>query len=287
MLARPPINVHAMIREVPQHTSAMLPESHWPIRHFEGSANIGFQLLKYINRHIDRRFVSPAVYGRYLGHLRRMVLAEVIQAFERFLKEVAAVCADHLAPYTLDDRFDEFAPKRTEQIAAFVTSASIGRALCESDTWLSNKTINDRFRSLLKTPFGLDWEYLFPGPGQGTILQQQRAATLAILWQIRHNLAHNVGVMTHSDAMKLRMLVGGPVPADCRLAPSMEDLRYVKRFLFETANEINQRVGTRLAALLDVFHQADATLFDAEARANEVSQQFAVSLTISGHVGVP
>jgi hypothetical protein len=26
----------------------------------------------------------------------------------------------------------------------------IGRALCESDTWITNKTINDRFRALLK-----------------------------------------------------------------------------------------------------------------------------------------
>jgi hypothetical protein len=216
-----------------------------------------------------------------------MVLAEVLQGFERFLKELAAVCADHLAPFTLDDRFDEFAPKRTEQIAAFVTSGSIGRALCESDTWLSNKTINDRFRSLLKEPFGADWEYLFPGPGQGTKPQQQRAATLAILWQIRHNLAHNVGVMTHSDAMKLRMLVGGPVPSDCRLAPTTDDLRYVKRFLSETATDVNQRVGNRLAVLLTIFQQADSTLFDAQARANEVSQQFAFPVTISGRAGTP
>jgi hypothetical protein len=216
-----------------------------------------------------------------------MVLAELLQSFERFLKALAAVCADQLAPYTLDDRFDQFAPRRTEQIAAFVTSGSIGRALCESDTWLSNDTINKRFRSLLKAPFGADWEYLFPGPGQGTIPQQQRAATLAILWQVRHNLAHNVGVLTHSDAMKLRMLVGGPIPAERRLSPTAEDLRYVKRFLAETATEVNRRVGTRLAELLGAFHATDPALFDAQAKANEVSQRFAFPVTISSHVGVP
>jgi hypothetical protein len=263
----------------------MLPHADCPVLHYEESVNVGLLLLDYLGTHIDPTTVYPAVYDRHFGQLRRMVLADFLESFERFLKELAAVCADHLAPYTLDDRFDEFAPKRTEQIAAFVTSASIGRALCESDTWISNKTINDRFRSLLKTPFGADWEYLFPGPGQGTVPQQQRAATLAILWQIRHNLAHNVGVVTHSDAMKLRMLVGGPVPADRRLAPTTEDLRYVKRFLSETATDVNQRVGARLAVLLEGFHQADPALFDAQARANEVSRQFAFPLTISGHVG--
>jgi hypothetical protein len=276
-----------MVRSVLQHTAPMLPGADSPIRHFEASTNVGELLLDYIGSHIDQARVYRAVYDRRLGDLRRMVLAEVLESFERFLKEVATVCSDHLAPYTLDDRFDEFAPKRTEQIAAFVTSSSIGRALCESDTWLTNKTINDRFRSLLKTPFGPDWEYLFPGPGQGTAPQRERAATLAILWQIRHNLAHNVGVITHSDSMKLRMLVGGPVPAGQRLAPTTADLRYVKRFLSETATEVNQRVGTRLAELLDGFLQADPTLFDAQARANEVSQRFAISLTIGGHAGVP
>src|SRR5439155_14401511 len=137
----------------------------------------------YIIDHINADDVYPAVYNRHLGQLRRMVLAEMLESFERFLKELATVCADQLAPYTLDDRFDEFAPRRSEQIAAFVTSGSIGRALCESDTWISNDTINKRFRSLLKAPFGADWEFLFPGSGQGTNPQQQRAATLAILWQ--------------------------------------------------------------------------------------------------------
>lgn len=285
-MPRPPINLHEMVRAVLQHTSPMLPEAHQPIQHFETSANVGFALLDYIKGHIAPHTVYQAVYDRHIGHLRRMVLAELLESFERFLKELATVCADQLAAYTLDDRFDDFAPRRTEQIAAFVTSGSIGRALCESDTWISNDTINKRFRSLLKMPFGPDWEYLFPGAGQGTASQRQRAATLAILWQLRHNLAHNVGMLTHSDSMKLRMLVGGPVPADRRLSPIAEDLRYVKRFLTETATDVNQRVSTRLAALLEVFHLADAVLFDAQARANEVSQLFTFPVTINGHVGV-
>jgi hypothetical protein len=275
-----------MVRGVLQHSTPLPPEADCPIRHFEASANIGLSLIKYIDDHIGLDSVYEAVYDRHLGHLRRMVLAELIESFERFLKELASVCVDYLAPYAADDRFDEFVPKRGDQIAVFVNARSIGKALCESDTWIKNKTINDRFRSLLRTPFGADWKYLFPDVSQAPAAERDRAATLAILWQLRHNLAHNVGVITQSDSMKFRVLVGGPVQADRKLAPLTEDLRYVKRFLSETATHTNQRIGTRLAALLGQYHAADTGLFDAQATANEVSQRFAFSVTVDGCVGV-
>ncbi len=176
-------------------------------------------------------------------------------------------------------------PNRLQPLSAPAPS-EIGKALCESDTWLSNETINKRFRSLLKVPFGADWEYLFPGPDQQPAAERERAATLALLWQIRHNLSHNVGAITHSDAMKFRMLVRGPVVAERRLFPAEEDIRYVKRFLSETATHTNQRVGTRLAWLLEGFHAADSSLFDPQAKANEVSRCLAFPVTIHGHVGV-
>ncbi len=286
-LPRPAINLHQMVRQILQHTSPLLPEASCPIQHFERSTNIGLSLIKYINGHIAPDAVYENVYNRHLGHLRRMVLAELIESFERFLKELASVCVDFLAAFTMDDRFDEFVPKRGGQIAAFVNAGSIGKALCESDTWLNNDTINKRFRALLKDPFGTDWEFLFPGPSQAPVAERERAATLAILWQLRHNSAHNVGVLTHSDSMKLRILVGGPVAADRRLSPSSKDLRYVKRFLSETATSVNGRIGLRLAHLLDRLHVADSTLFDAQAKANEVSRSFALSVAIHGRVGVP
>jgi hypothetical protein len=50
---RPPTNLHQMVRAVLQHTSPMLPEADCPVLHFEGSANVGLLLLKYIGKHID------------------------------------------------------------------------------------------------------------------------------------------------------------------------------------------------------------------------------------------
>lgn len=281
----PLINLHQRVRDVLQHTSSSVLETDCPIKHFEQLSNTGHLLIKYVDDHISPQDVYRSVYERHLGHLRRMVLAELIESFEGFLKEIAALCIDHLAPYVVDDRFDEFMP-RGERIAAFVNAKSIGKALCESDTWLKNKAINDRFRNLLKTPFGNSWEFLFPEANQQPVAEQDRAKTLAILWQIRHNLAHNVGVVTHSDAMKFRMLVGGRVPTDCRLAPTTEDIRYVKRFLAETATSINQRIGLRLAELLTAFHQQDPDLYDAQEKADEISRQFALALSVNAHTGI-
>jgi hypothetical protein len=281
---RPPIDLDQCVRDLLQHASPGFVEPDCPIRRFEQLSNTGDALIKYIQDHIEPKDVYEAVYDRHLGHLRRMVLAELIEAFEGFIKDIAALCIDHLAPYVADDRFDEYMP-RGSRIAAFVNAKSIGKALCESDTWLKNETINERFRQLLKTPFGNPWEHLFPQETQTPVGERNRAKTLSVLWQIRHNLTHNVGVVTHSDSMKFRMLVQAKVPVECRLAPTLEDLRYVKRFLVETATHTNERIGQRLVELLTSFHGADADLFDAKEVANKVSRQFALPLSVGTEVG--
>ncbi len=280
-------NLHRMVRKVLTHVLPLLPEADCPIRHFEASANGGFRLLNYIVEHIDPEDVYAAVYERHLGHIRRMFLAEMIESFERFLKELAAVCVDSLAPYSLDDRFDEFLPRRGDTIAAFVHAKSIGKALCESDTWINNKAINDRFSALLQSPFGAKWESLFPSPNDKPIAVRERSATLAILWQVRHNLAHNLGVITHSDAKRFRVMIGGPVENDCRLAPDTEDLRHIKRFLSESAEQVNIRVGKRLAELLTAYHASDLGLFDAKSEADALSRRLDFSVTIDGQAGIP
>ena len=139
----------------------------------------------------------------------------------------------------------------------------------------------------MKEPFGELWEFLFPNEKQQPTAERERARTVAILWQVRHTITHNVGVLTESDTSKLRFLVKAPVVSENVLAPTKEDIRYVKRFLFETAQHTNQRISGRLAELLTEIHQDDSTLFDAQAKADAISQQFGIPLTISGHAGNP
>ncbi len=282
-MARRATDLHRKVRDVLGHTVPLIAEADRPIVHYESSANAGQVLLQYLGNHID----GKAVYEGHFGHLRRMVLAELIESFEQFLKALAAVCIDFLAPYTADDRLDGFVPNRGDKIAAFVNAPSLGKALCEPDTWLTNATINKRFASLLKAPSGADWESLFPQANQTPVAERPRAATLALLWQVRHNLAHNVGVLTRSDAMKLRVLSGGAVLEGGRLSPSADDIRYVKRFLDESADATNRRIGARLADILTGFHAADPGLFDAQVGADAIARKFAIPVTVNGRVGTP
>ena len=285
-MGRHAIDLNIKVREVLHNTVPLIAEADRPLVHFESTANAGTVLLKYIDNHMEATGVYNAVYERHFGHLRRLILAELIQSFEQFLKALAAACIDFLAPYPADDRLDAFVPSRGDKLAAFVNAASLGRALCEPDTWLSNATINSRFAKLLKSPAGADWESLYPQSNHLPVSERPRASTLAVLWQIRHNLAHHVGVLTLSDSMKLRILSGGPVAVNCRLSPSADDIRFVKRFLSETAASTNRRVGFQLAAILTEFHRADPTLFAAQLKANELAQKLTIAVTVDGFAGV-
>jgi hypothetical protein len=215
-----------------------------------------------------------------------MALANLIESFERFLKELASVCIDALVGQVGDDQFDEFSAKGS-QLAFHLSAGSVGKALCESDTWLTNKTINERFKRLLKSPFGDNWENLFPEENQPPQGERTQAKTLSILWQIQHTITHNVGVVTGSDAAKLRMLVKGGVAPDRILNPAKPDVLFAMRFLLDVAQSVNQRVGTRLETLLDGLHGDNPALFGAQDMADRVSRQLGFSININGSTGVP
>jgi hypothetical protein len=61
----------------------------------------------------------------------------------------------------------------------------------------------------------------------------------------------------------------------------------MKRFLVEAAQQTNGRIGRRLAQLLTEILDGDATLFDAQDKANTISRQFGIALTVKGKVGRP
>ncbi len=241
--------------------------------------------LKYVEGHLARAGFYSSVYDRHLANLCRMSLASLVECFERFLKELAVLCIDSLVAFVNDDRFDEFSAKGG-QIAFHLTAGSIGKALCESDTWLTNKTTNERFKKLLKLPFGENWESLFPEENQSPPGERDRARTLSILWQVRHTITHNVGVITGSDAGKLKMLVKADVESSRILNPGNHDIIYVKRFLSETAQAVNVRVGNRLAQVLTILHADNPALFDSLDKANSISKELGFPVTIDSSLGV-
>ena len=69
------------------------------------------------------------------------------------------------------------------------------------------------------------------------------------------------------------------------IAPTRDDIRYLKRFLDETADRSNRRIGARLAELLTELHGADPTLFTPQETANAVTGTFGFVLTVAGAAG--
>jgi hypothetical protein len=94
-----------------------------------------------------------------------------------------------------------------------------------------------------------------------------------------------VGVITQSDAIKLRLLVRATVPSMRVIAPIRDDIRYLKRSLDETAERSNHRIGERLAELLTEIHVKDPTLFDLQETADTVSKTFGFALSVGGVSG--
>jgi hypothetical protein len=285
MAGRPSIDLNQKVRDLLTHTVRLGAEN-VPIRNFEERTNACFNLIKYVDDHVSSQSIYQAVYDRHMSLLHRMVLVSLVETFERFVKEIAVVCVDSIAPVTIDDRFRVFSPTGGSLATQFNTG-SVGRAMCESDTWLSNGPINERFRHVLKPHFGDPWEYLFPTEKKPPARERERASTLAILWQVRHNITHNTGVLTDSDARRLTLLVKAEVKSGNTINPSLSDLRYVKRFLVETAKHTNDRIGRRLAGLLTERHQDDATLFDPQQWSDRISLSFQQALTIDGVSGTP
>jgi hypothetical protein len=216
-----------------------------------------------------------------------MVLVNLVETFERFLKELASACVDHLANHVLDDRFNAFKIQGSGLASHFGT-ATLGKSLCESGVWLDCDEVSERFRKLLCDPFQPGGSFfLFPKQGQQPAGEIWRFAVLGLVWQLRHTVVHNVGIITQSDAVKLRLWARQPVESPRVLSPTREDIRYLKRFLDETAQSCNTRVGERLAELLTTLHGSDPTLFVPQQKANEVTRTFGSPLTVAGAIGVP
>jgi hypothetical protein len=137
---------------------------------------------------------------------------------------------------------------------------------------------------LLADPFEAGDFWLFPKTSQPPAAERGRYEILSILWQVRHTIVHNVGVITKSDAIKLHLLVQEPVPSPKVLVPNRDDVFYVKRFLDETAKRANDRVGQRLAELLTTLGAANPTLIKPQQTADSLGKLFGIKLTVLGKV---
>ena len=288
-MPRPAFNTLAQgrIAVIAEHTEDLPIVAEVPSEHFGRTSSDSWNLLVYLERNLNRTNIYGTAYGRHMARVNKMVLLSLCAAFERFLKELAAVCVDHLALRVLDNRLDELS-QRGSTFAAHFEAHALGRAMCESVTWLDCDEVNIRFRKILSLDDPNDRFYVFPEKGnQLPTAEQWRYRTMSNLWQLRHTIAHNDGVITRSDALKLRLLIKAPVESPKVICPTKDDIRSVKRFLEETADSINSRVADRLASCLEQLYDADNSLFVPATEAAALAPKFKRPVTIAGQTVNP
>jgi hypothetical protein len=280
-----PADYATRIKAILQSVQLLPDEAKAPILHYRRAVADVWGSLGYVDRLVAERERYQAVVDRHLGRLRGMALVNLVEAFERFLKEVAAECVDRLADLVIDDRFNEF-PVQGASLASHFGSGSPGRALCESLLWLNCKDINDRFRKLLSEPLQPGTFYLFPKDNQQPADQTWRHDLVSLIWQIRHTSVHNVGVITRADAIKLRVLSKSKVDAPRMLVPTRIDLRWLKAFLDDTVEVSNKRIGERLAELLTTIHTNSGAPFPPQTMADLLAAGFRLPLVVVGATGI-
>ena len=68
-----------------------------------------------MDRNVARVNHYSKPFDRHMSRLHGMALANLVGAFERFLKELAVVCVNELSEFSLDGRLDEFSLKEASQ----------------------------------------------------------------------------------------------------------------------------------------------------------------------------
>lgn len=280
----PKLDFSKLISQLPEHLGDMPVESARPIEHFGLDADGYWNLLRYFDRNTIEGY--PAPRERHAIRLRSMVVLGFVETFERFLKEIAAVCVDQLAGRVLDDRFSVLSVN-ARAVAAHFEEKTLGKALCEADTWLNSSDINSRFGRLLAGPFQKPSFKFLPDPDQKKDPDHWRRISLDILWQLRHSIAHNAGVITRSDAAKLRLLRRAAVEGHKILQLTNGDVWYVKLFLDDLASWANARIVARLAELLTEIHADDSSLFASSEVADALAQLFRENVVVAGAAGIP
>lgn len=286
-MPRPPIDLGRYIRLIPEHVSPLPAEAYAPVLHYNRAANDSWNLLLYTERNLRGPHVYAAARDRHLESLRVMILLSLVEAFERFLKELAAVCIDQVGQLIPDDRLDIF-NTRGATVALHLGTGTLGKVLCESSTWCDCDDANERFRRVLADPYDKGTFYVFPKQAN-----QQPASlrgtyeTMSIVWQLRHAIVHNRGVITASDALKFRLLCRRVVAGPRQLVPTHADVWYVKLFLDETTETINAEVGCRLADLLTLLYARDSSLFNPADKAQQVADLLREPSTVAGQLRHP
>ncbi len=132
-MPREPIDLSEKIIATLGHVGSMPPEAERPLAHYFVGVNAAINMRRYVLHQLDKVGFYQAVWKRHCHVLDNMIIVNLVQAFERFIKDLASVCVDCLCDRVVDNRFDKLSVKGGF-LAAHFRDSSPGRALCESGT---------------------------------------------------------------------------------------------------------------------------------------------------------
>jgi len=150
-------------------------------------------------------------FRKYQAYSQQLVLLEAINGFEVFFKNTFIELARCLRPYVQDER---------------VSGSVDARAL-----WMYGESI-DPVAVLLESRLFHDTEqidkvtHMLVGKKYYSSAADARRKALRCIFQIRHTLSHNSGVITHSDASKFALL-GYKAKPDEFISPANDGLSLV------------------------------------------------------------
>jgi hypothetical protein len=107
-MPRPTLDLARKIKDILWHTEPLPDEAKSPILHYRWTGTNIWNALNYVDKALDRPGLYRGVGDGHLRQLHGMALVNFVEAFERFLKEMAAECVECLADLVADDRLDVF-----------------------------------------------------------------------------------------------------------------------------------------------------------------------------------
>ena len=277
------------IAEIPSHTNDLPEEAASPFEHYQLGSREAWNLLQYFGRKVASTKAYAGPLTQHTTNLRNMTILALMESFERYLKEAAATCVDLLVPYLVDDRVDCLGEVSAARAVAHFEERTVGRAVAEATMWSRPEDIDGRFNKLLATLYvneASKWS-LLPTSDKVKDPDYWRRTSLGILFQLRHTIAHNVGLVTRSDGLKFRRLTKREVAAPRMLAPTNGDVWYAKVFLDETVLWLNGRICERLSVLLAQIHDDDPGVLDLNAVTSQIASAFRRVVTIGGVIAHP
>ncbi len=261
-----------------------------PIEHFRYATAHALRMVDYMIDLGKRAEFYEKGFRRHQKGMSMLAFFQLVAAFERLLKELAALCVDEVAPLCTDDRLNRFSIRGADA-APHVRDQKVGRALCESQLWHDVNEVNLRFKDVLQLvkpnpSHKTQPEFkLFDENAKGSVRAERKS--LLVIFQLRHTIAHNLGTLTRSDGGKLQRLVSRKLDSPKELDIDRLHVYYLQRFLSPLGEEINHLISDRLGLVLTEFHADAPTLIDHQGRATELSKLFRTSFTISGFTAHP